>query len=145
MVAAKKLWEIVVKDTESPEIRRKLRRILKPVDGVGNSNPCDLCGEKTTWTVNSRPVCPRCCGRYGFVPQDRLPDPCEVCGKQGEWCTQGDPVHSLCFRHREDWFRWKRPELEFIDSKKEPEKWEKAWNKGWAEFVAFMKENPGSR
>lgn len=136
----KKLWVIVVYDIAGPETQRKLRRILKPVDGVGNSLPCDLCGRVTTWTINSRPVCPGCSVKYGFVAADRVPDPCEICGEPGEWCTEGDPVHSLCYRHRDDWFHWKIPELDFVDSKKQPEKWKKVWEEGWSKFVAFMKE-----
>lgn len=138
----KKLWLIAVYDIAGPELQRKLRRILRPVDGVGNSLPCELCGKVTTWTINSHPVCPGCCAKYGFVAKDRLPDLCEVCGEQGEWCTQGDPVHSLCYKHRDGWFHWTIPELEFANNKKQPEKWNRIWEEGWTKFIAFMKEEP---
>ncbi|GAH56941.1 unnamed protein product [marine sediment metagenome] len=136
-----KPWEIVVSDKIEPQLRKKVKRLLKPVLSVaGSPAKCELCGTDTTWTVNNRRVCPACNVQYGFTPGYVIPDACEVCGKQGEWCTDGEPIHSLCYIHRDVWFRWKNPELEFIDHKKQPEKWHQAWEEGWAKFIAFMKE-----
>ena len=139
-----KLWEVVVKDSVEPEIRKKLKRLLKPVLSVNRPDKCWFCGTDTTWTINDKPVCPACHIKYGFMPKDRVPDPCEVCGKQGEWCTEGDPIHSLCYIHRDAWFRWTSPELGFIDSRKEPEKWHQVWEEGWNKFIACMKEKEGN-
>ena len=136
----KKLWEIVVSDKVEPEVRKKLKRLLQPVDSVGQPEKCYFCNTETTWTINRKPVCPACSVLYGFIKEDYLPDPCEVCGKQGEWCTAGEPIHSLCYIHRDAWFHWKIPFLDYIDLKKQPEKWHQAWEEGWAQFVAFMKE-----
>ena len=139
----KKLWEIVVSDKVEPEVRKKLKRLLRPVDSAGRPEKCYFCDTETTWTINCKPVCPACSVLYAFIKEDYLPDPCEVCGKQGEFCTQGDPIHSLCYKHRDDWFKWKMPELAFIDSKKQPEKWSQVWDEGWARFIALMKEREG--
>lgn len=138
-----KLWEIVVSDKVGLEVQKKIKRLLKPVLSVHEPEKCLFCGTKTSWTVNNKTVCPACHVKYGFVPEDRVPDPCEVCGQQGEWCTEGEPIHSLCYVHRDAWFNWKNPELEFIDHKKQPEKWNQVWEEGWAKFVAFMKERDG--
>jgi len=136
-----KSFEIVASDKLDADIQKKIKRLLQPVLSIGQPAKCLFCDTETTWTINNKPVCPACSVKYGFMKNDRIPDPCEVCGRQGEWCTDGDPVHSLCYIHREAWFRWGRPELEFIDRKKHPEKWSEAWDEGWAKFVAFMKEN----
>ncbi len=140
---SKKLWEIVVSDEVDAEVKKKLKRLLQPVASVHLPGNCLFCDTETTWTINNKPVCPACSVKYGFAKADRIPDPCEVCGRQGEWCTDGDPIHSLCYVHRDAWFHWKRPELEFIDSKKQSEKWHQAWEDGWARFVTFMKERDG--
>ena len=137
---SKKLWEIVVSDKVEPEIQKKIRRLLLPVRSVGRPQNCLFCGVDTTWTLNNKPVCPKCAVQYKFLGEQWPLDPCEVCGKQGEWATDGDPQHFLCYKHRDDWFNWKNPELEFIDFRKHPEKWNLAWERGWASFVAFMKE-----
>lgn len=135
-----KLWEVVVSDKVEPELRKKIKRILKPTRSVGRPQKCLFCGVDTTWTINDKPVCPKCAVEYGFLDKGWLPDPCEVCGRQGEWWTEGDPGHFLCYRHRDEWFHWKTPELEFLDLEKQPDKWNKAWEEGWSRFVAFMKE-----
>ena len=135
-----KLWEIAVSDKVDPEVRKKLKRLLRPTLSVTGPAKCYLCGTETTWAVNNENVCPACNLKYGFMPDYAIPDSCEVCGRQGEWCTQGDPVHSLCFIHRDQWFHWKTPELDYIDSRKEPEKWCRAWEEGWTRFIACVKE-----
>ena len=135
-----KLWEIVPSDKLDAEVRKKIKRLLRPVLDVRQPDKCYFCATETTWTINKKHVCPACSVKYGFANDYRIPDPCEVCGRQGEWCTDGHPVHSLCFVHRDGWFHWKKPELDNIDSKKEPEKWHQAWDEGWARFVACMKE-----
>ena len=140
-----KLWEVVVKDSVEPEIQKKIRRLLQPVLSVHMPGKCLFCGTDTTWTINNKPVCPSCHVLYGFVKKDRVPDPCEVCGRQGEWCTEGEPIHSLCYIHRDAWFHWKNPELEFINRKKQPEKWHQVWAEGWNRFVAFMQRSEGER
>ncbi|MBA7676643.1 hypothetical protein ES703_84887 [subsurface metagenome] len=135
----KKLWEIVVSDKVAADIPKKIVQVLKPTLSVGRPQKCLFCGVDTTWTLNTKPVCPMCSVRYSFLGEQWLLDPCEVCGKQGEWATDA-PQHFLCYQHRDAWFKWKTPELEFIDSKKEQEKWRQAWEEGWSRFVAFMKE-----
>jgi len=135
----KKLWEIVSSKSLEPEIQKKIKKLLKPHLSVGRPQNCLFCGTDTSWTINDNPVCPKCAVQYKFLGEQWLLDPCEVCGKQGEWATDGDPQHFLCYIHREEWFHWKRPALDHIDHKKEPEKWRRAWDEGWAEFVAFMK------
>ncbi|GAH90697.1 unnamed protein product [marine sediment metagenome] len=92
-----------------PEVQKKLKRILKPVLsvlGLWQYKPCALCGTETSWTVNGRPVCPKCSVKYSFIKADRIPDVCEVCGAQGEWSCGKDNQHSLCCRHRDDWHCW---------------------------------------
>ncbi len=139
----KKPWEIVVSDKVDVDIQKKIKRLLQPVLSVSRPEKCLFCGTDTTWIINRKPVCPACHVQYGFIKKDRIPDPCEVCGLQGEWCTEGEPIHSLCYIHRDAWFRWKTPELEFIDHKKQPEKWHQVWEEGWARFIALMKERDG--
>lgn len=134
-----KIWDIAFKKDTSTEVQKLLKRILKPVISVGRPQKCLFCGENTTWAINNNPVCPRDSALYGFMNAEYLPDPCEVCGKQGEWCTEGG-THSLCYVHRDAWFAWSNPELGFIDSKVEPEKWEQVWEEGWKKFIDFMKE-----
>ena len=134
-----KYWVISANDKLEPELKRKLRRLLKPILSVGRPGKCEFCGMMTTWIINKRLVCPACHVKYGFLPQWKLPDKCEVCDGQGEWCPQGDPQHSLCYIHRDKWHHWEIPELKFIDSRKQPEKWNQAWEAGWAKFVSFMK------
>jgi hypothetical protein len=141
----KKVWDITVSDTISAEIQKKIKKILRPSSGPGISHygpqKCLFCEELTTWIINDKPVCPKCAVRYNFLSELYLLDPCEVCGKQGEWCTdyRDPPQHFLCYHHREKWFHWSVPELEAIDSKKEPEKWKQAWGEGWARFVKHEK------
>jgi len=135
-----KPWEIVIKDNIDPGIRRKIKRILKPVRSIGNPQKCLFCGIDTTWTINHQPVCPKCSVEYGFLGEEWLGGPCEVCGRQSEWWTEGDPQHDLCYIHRDAWFHWTMSELGLIDSKVEPEKWHQAWAEGWARFIAAMKE-----
>jgi len=130
----------VVSDKVAPDIQKKIKKLLKPYRSVGRADKCLFCGVDTTWTLNKKPVCPRCAVRYKFLGEQWLLDPCEVCGKQGEWATEGDPQHFLCYIHRDAWFHWNIPFLDFIDHEKQPEKWYQAWEEGWAKFVAFMKE-----
>lgn len=134
-----KLWEVVVKDNIEPETQKKIRRLLQPVLSVSRPGKCQFCDTVTTWTINNKPVCPACHVQYGFIKKDIIPDPCEVCGRQGEWCTEGEPIHSLCYIHRDAWFHWKNPELDFIDHKKQSEKWLQVWDEGWNRFTTFMK------
>lgn len=115
-----KPWEIAVKDNVEPEIRKKIRRILKPYHSVGRPQNCLFCSIDTTWTINDKPVCPKCAVEYGFLDKGWLPDPCEVCGRQGEW-------------------------LDFVDRKKEPERWHQVWEDGWSRFIACMKEKHSSK
>ena len=138
-----KLWEIVVSDEVDADVKKKLKRLLQPISSISHPAKCLFCDTFTTWTINDKPVCPACSVKYGFVKNDRIPDLCEVCGQQGEWCTDGEPVHSLCYKHRDDWFHWKNPELDFINRGKQPEKWNQVWDEGWRKFVAFMKERAG--
>jgi len=136
----KKLWNIVVSPEVDAGIQKKIKKILKTHRSVGRPQRCLLCGADTTWTLNGVPVCPKCSVKYGFLGEQWLLDPCEVCGKQGEWATEGDPQHFLCYIHRDEWFHWKKPELEYVDYRKEPERWIQVWAEGWARFVAFMRE-----
>jgi len=137
----KKPWEIVVSDKAEPEIAKKIKQVLKPTQSVGRPQKCLFCGVDTSWTLNGKPVCPKCSVQYKFLGEQWLLDTCEVCGKQGEWATDGPPPqHFLCYRHRDEWFHWNKPELAYIDSRKQPEKWREAWEEGWARFVALMKE-----
>lgn len=139
----KKPWEIVVSDEIEPEVAKKIKKVLRPDQSVGHPQKCLFCDVMTSWTLNRRPVCPKCAVKYKFLGEQWLLDPCEVCGRQGEWATDGEPQHFLCYIHREDWFHWGRQELDHIDSRKEPEKWRQAWEESWARFVAFMKERDG--
>ena len=141
----KKLWEIVVSDKVEPEIAKKIKKLLKPYQSVGRVEKCLFCGVDTTWTLNNKNVCPKCSVKYGFLGEQWLLDPCEVCGQQGEWATDGDPQHFLCYRHRDEWLHsnWRNPELSYIDSRKEPEKWRQVWEEGWAKFIALAKERDG--
>ena len=135
-----KLWEVAVKDSVEPEIRKKIKRLLKPVLSVHLPGKCQFCGTDTTWTINNKPVCPACHVKYGFVSKDRIPDPCEVCGRQGEWCTEGDPIHSLCYIHRDAWFDWTREPFlprgywKLLENERDI-----AWQKAFAEFIQEMK------
>ena len=127
-----------------PEVQKKLKRILKPVLSVLGGRqykPCDLCETETSWTVNNRPVCPKCQVVYNFVKADRIPDACEVCGAQGEWVCGKDDQHSLCCRHRDAWLDWTKEPFLPRGYDKLPEK-EKdiAWEKGFALFIQEMKE-----
>ena len=139
-----KLWKVVVKDTIAPEIQRKIKRLLQPILEVYQPGKCFFCGTLTTWGISRKNVCPACHVKYGFVSADRIPAACEVCGRQGEWwCAGGKTAHSLCYIHRDAWFHWRRsPELDYINSEREPEKGEKVWEDVWNKFVAFMKERP---
>jgi len=136
----KKLWDVIVSDKIDADIQKKIKRLLQPIRSVGRPQNCLFCGIDTTWTLNGKPVCPKCSVQYGLLGEQWLLDPCEVCGKQGEWATEGDPQHFLCYIHRDEWLHWKNPELDYIDSKKETERWHQAWEEGWAKFVSFMKE-----
>ena len=135
----KKLWEVVVSDEVAADIQKIIKKVLKPERSVGRPQKCLFCSVDTTWTINSKPVCPKCSVQYNFLDERWLLDPCDVCGKQGEWCTDG-AQHFLCYQHRDEWVRWRNPELTYIDSKKEPEKWRQAWEEGWARFIALMKD-----
>lgn len=136
----KKLWEIVVSDRVELEIAKKIKRLLRPSRSVGRPQKCLFCEVETSWTLNDKPVCPKCAVKYKFLGEQWLLDPCEVCGRQGEWATEGDPQHFLCYQHRDNWFCWEKSGLRHIDHKKQPEEWERAWDKEWADFVAFSKE-----
>ncbi|MBA7660377.1 MAG: hypothetical protein GH143_02540 [Calditrichaeota bacterium] len=138
-----KPWELVVKDSVEPDIRKKIKRVLRPARSVGNPQKCLFCGIDTTWTINDKPVCPKCSVEYGFLDKGWLPDPCEVCGRQGEWWTDGDPQHFLCYRHRDAWFHWTTPELDLIDQEVNPERWHQAWVESFGRFIACMKEREG--
>jgi hypothetical protein len=133
-----KTWKIVINPRINAEIKKKITRLLRPVFDVRQPDKCYFCGTTTSWVINKKNVCPKCAVSYGFLDKQWLLDPCEVCGAQGEWSTDGDPQHFLCFKHRDEWFHWDNPELRHIDMRKEPEKWHRAWDKGWAEFVACM-------
>lgn len=135
-----KSFEIVVSDKVDADIRKQIKRVLKPARSIGNPQKCLFCGTDTTWTINDKPVCPKCAVEYGFLDKGWLPDSCEVCGRQGEWWTEGDSPHFLCYIHRDAWFHWTNPELRLFDFKTDPEKWDQVWNEGWNKFVAFMKE-----
>ena len=135
-----KLWKVVVKDNIEPDIQKKIRRLLKPVLSVHNPGKCQFCGTDTTWTINRMPACPACQVKYGFIKMDYIPDQCEVCGRQGEWCTNGEPIHSLCYIHRDAWFKWKNPELDFVNHETQPEKWGQVWEEGWGKFINVQKE-----
>ncbi len=136
-----KLWEVVVKDSVEPEIQKKIKRLLKPVRSVGRPQNCLFCATDTTWTINDKPVCPKCAVGYGFLGEQWLLDPCEVCSKQGEWATEGDPQHFLCYIHRDAWFDYSR-EVPL------PRGWDKlpkeeaaaAWEKRFNDFVQEMKD-----
>ncbi len=73
-----KPWKIVVSDKIDPELQKKIERVLKPTRDVGRPQKCLFCGVETTWTINDRPVCPKCCVGYGFLDKGWLPGPCEV-------------------------------------------------------------------
>ena len=129
-----KLWEVVVRDSIEQEIRRKIKRLLKPTHSVGRPQNCLFCGVDTTWTINDKPVCPKCAVGYEFLGEQWLLDPCEVCGKQGEWATDGDPQHFLCYIHRDNWLSWDTDRNYLLKgSEKLPEVekhlvWEKCFN-----------------
>lgn len=135
-----KPWEIVFNKSVEPEVQKKIKRLLRPYRSVGRPQKCLFCSVDTTWTLNNQPVCPKCSVEYKFLSEQWLLDPCEVCGKQGEWATDGDPQHFLCYIHRDEWLKWKNPELGYIDSKKEPGRWIQVWEKGWRTFIILMKE-----
>ncbi len=135
-----KLWEVAVKSSVEPEIRKKIKRLLRPVLSVQIPGKCLFCSVTTTWAVNNKALCPACHIKYGFIKKDVIPGPCEICGLQGEWYTDGEPIHSLCFIHRDAWFRWKNPELDFVDKEKMPVKWCQVWEEGWSRFVTYIKE-----
>ena len=142
-----KYWEIVIAPDLDAEVRRKIRRVLKPVTSVApNPGGCVFCDEKTTWTINNKLVCPRCSAKYGFVNPKWLPDACEVCGQQGEWVCGKDDQHSLCWRHRDAWFSWTREPFlpRGYDKLPESEK-HAAWEKSFATFIQEMKTREGIR
>ncbi|MBA7528555.1 hypothetical protein ES705_20742 [subsurface metagenome] len=134
------LWQVVIDGKVDTVLTKKLKKVLRTVHSVGRVQDCLFCGVDTTWTINDKPVCPKCAVGYGFLGKQWLLDPCEVCGKQGEWATEGDPQHFLCHYHRDDWFHWKNPELDFINHKNQPEKWHQVWEEGWNKFVTFMQD-----
>lgn len=136
----KKLWVITFSGELAPDIQKKIRRVIKAHHSIGRPQNCLFCGTETTWTINDEPVCPKCAVKYKFLGEQWLLDPCEVCGRQGEWATDGDPQHFLCHIHLNDWFKWKIPELDYIDSKRQPDKWHQAWGEGWSKFINFEKE-----
>lgn len=126
--------------TDEIKLKRKIKRILKPVLSVGRGySKCELCGEETSWTVNNHFVCPRCHEKYGFVKKGVIPDACEVCGKQGEWLCGENDEHSFCHRHRDAWFRFTKFELGGLDTK-DP-RFNEAWDKC---FNRFIQEAKGS-
>ena len=131
----KRSWEIVVKESVDFDLRRRIKRVLRPTFGIATPGKCAFCSTPTTWTINNSHVCPACSVVYGFMSADRIPDLCEVCGKQGEWCTEGKIVHSLCFTHRDTWFRWTRAGQGKLEYEKNPDLWEAAWEKNFAEFI----------
>jgi hypothetical protein len=136
-----KLWKITVSDKADPEVAKKLKRVLKPFHDISQRpQKCLFCGVETSWTINDKPVCPKCSIDHGFLDKGWATDPCEVCGQQGEWWTEGKTPHFLCHIHLHDWFHWKIPELDFIDGEVDPEGWSKAWGTGWNRFIAHMKE-----
>ena len=136
-----KLWEVVVSDKVEPEVQKRIKRLLKPTRSVGRPQSCLFCDVDTTWTINDKPVCPKCAVKYKFLTEQWLLDPCEVCGKQGEWATDNDPQHFLCYIHRDKWFHWNRYELDDVGHKKEPVKWRQAWEESWARFVKHSMGN----
>lgn len=141
----KKAWDITVNDKLPLETQKKIKRVLRPTHpDILHRGPqkCLFCGELTTWAINDKPVCPKCAVQYNFLSKLWLPNPCEVCGKQGEWSTD-DWEHSLCYLHRDEWFHWTIPELQYIDQT-EPEKWKQAWKEGWDRFIKHLKNNRNS-
>jgi len=135
-----KQWEILVNNKLDSEIQKKIKRLFRPIRSVGRPQNCLFCNIDTTWTINDQPVCPKCAVEYKLLGKQWLLDPCEVCGRQGEWASDSDTQHFLCYIHRDQWFHWKIPELEFIDIRKKPVNWRRAWEGGWSRFIAFMKE-----
>lgn len=117
---------------------RLIKKILTPVLGVGRGyEPCKLCGEETTWTVNNHRVCPRCTVELGLAKKDHVPDLCEICGKQGEFVCGEPELHSLCCRHRDEWFRF--PKFELGGLKGEAPEFDDAWDKCFSRFVSTLK------
>ncbi|MBA7533116.1 hypothetical protein ES705_25351 [subsurface metagenome] len=138
----KKPWGIVVSAKVEPELAKKIKKLLKPHRSVGRVEKCIFCGVDTTWTLNSKPACPKCSVQYGFLGEQWLLDPCEVCGKQGEWATDGDPQHFLCYQHRDDWLHWdtdRKYLLKGYEKLPEAEK-ELVWEKCFNTFIQEAKQ-----
>jgi hypothetical protein len=136
----KKNWKIVVKDSIDSDLRRRIKRVLRPTFGIALPGRCSFCSTQTTWIINSSHVCPACSVIHGFSTAARIPDPCEVCGQQGEWCTQSGKVHSLCFTHRDTWFQWTSGTWQGKpDYKKETNLWELAWEENFTKFIISSK------
>lgn len=148
MKLSKKPWEIVVRPDINAEVAKKIRRLVKPVLSTTGprqgAKPCLFCGEETSWTISNKTVCPRCSAKYGFVNPTWLPDACKICSKQGEWVCGKDDQHSLCWRHRDAWYRWTREPFlpRGYDELPEDEK-DVAWEKAFAEFIEAMKKRDG--
>ena len=118
---------------------RLIKKILTPVLSVLRGyEPCKLCREETSWAVNKHPVCPRCTVELGLAKKDRIPDPCVICSKQGEFVCGERDQHSLCCRHRDEWFRFTKFELGGL--KFEDPEFGDAWDKCFSSFVSTMKD-----
>lgn len=141
MSTFKKSWKVEVVKSLEPEVQKKIRKVLKPdLSVAGRPGKCIFCEYETTWTINKQYVCPKCTGKFGFANPAYLPDPCEVCRGQGEWVCGRKDEHSLCWRHRDEWFEFtKQPRL-FPDQKKvSDEEWSQSWDKVWARFIQEAK------
>lgn len=136
--------EINVIGVDDPLLKRRIKRILKPVLSVlGNRRyeACLLCGTETSWTINNHTVCPICSIKYGFMSKGYDLGSCQVCGRQGEWVCGKDDQHSLCHRHRDAWFDYTKevPLPRGWDKLPEEEK-DATWEKRFNDFIQEMKD-----
>ena len=141
----KAVWEVTVVESLGPELKRKIRRILKPYLNVSQRyGNCELCGGETSWLLNNHLVCPLCSVKYDFVKETFLPDACEVCGYQGEWVCGAQGEHSLCHRHRDAWGKWKKRDVLLEGYHKLPPA-ERGflWDQCFNTFVEEMKAEAG--
>jgi hypothetical protein len=134
-----KPWKITVSDKADPEVAKKIKRVLKPAHDVGRPQKCLFCEIETTWTINDKPLCPKCCVDYGFLDKGWLPGLCEVCGRQGEWWTE-ENQHFLCHIHRDAWFHWVLRQEKFESTAAHGPEWQQNWERNWGRFIAEMKE-----
>ena len=65
----KKLWEVVFSDKVAADMQKIIKKVLKPDLSVGRPQKCLFCSADTTWTINRKPVCPKCSVQYKFLDE----------------------------------------------------------------------------